>query len=229
MTRVLVLSAFVMLASCAESDLKLDFFRSENYTFSWSEQRAIERIARSTLREVRPLLPTLPAEIQLTVRPGRDVMDETGETASAMAPDAIIWTVNPHREEGVAAITDKWLRASLFHEFHHLVRWAAVEPRSIVDHAVFEGMATAFERDFAGVKTPWADYPPNVSEWAAEIATLPDDAPSRDWLYSHPDGRRLIGMKVGTYWVDRAVLKSGRSAAELATTPTRELLALLEQ
>jgi hypothetical protein len=89
-------------------------------------------------------------------------------------------------------------------------------------------MATAFERDFAGVKTPWADYPSNVSEWAAEIRSLPADASSRDWLYSHPDGRRWIGMKVGTYWVDRARAKSGRSAAELSAVPTRELLALVE-
>lgn len=217
-----------MLSACAHSDLKIDFFRSETYTFSWSEQRAIESVARSALKEVRPLLPKLPATIQLTVRPGRDVIEETGETASAMAPDAIMWTVNPHREEGVTAITDKWLRASLFHELHHLVRWSAAEPHTIVDHALFEGMATAFERDFAGVKTPWADYPANVSEWAAEIKSLPGDAASRDWLYSHPDGRRWIGMRVGTYWVDRAMAKSGRSSAELSTIPTHEVLAFVE-
>jgi hypothetical protein len=154
MTRGLVVSAYALLLGCAQHELTVDFFRSETYTFSWSEQRAIEFIARSTLKEVRPLLPALPANIQLTVRPGRDVIEETGETASAMAPDAIMWTVNPHREGGVAAITHQRLRASLFHEFHHLVRWSAAEPHSIIDHALFEGMATAFERDFAGVKTP---------------------------------------------------------------------------
>ena len=226
MTRVLVLSSLLTVAACADNDLKIDFFRSETYTFSRSEQLAITRVARATLKEVRPLLPALPAKIQLTVRPGRDVIEETGETASAMAPDSIVWTVNPHREDGVTAITSKWLRASLFHEFHHLVRWSAAEPRSIVDHALFEGMATVFERDFAGVKTPWADYPPNVSDWAEEIRNLPEDAWSRDWLYSHPDGRRWIGMKVGTYWVDQATARSKRSSADLATTPTREVLVL---
>jgi hypothetical protein len=107
MTRVLALSALVILSACGESDLKIDFFRSETYTFSWSERRAIEQVAHATLREVRPLLPALPARIQLTVRPGRDVIDETGETASAMSSNAIMWTVNPHREESVAAITEK--------------------------------------------------------------------------------------------------------------------------
>jgi uncharacterized protein YjaZ len=229
MTKGLVVSAYALFLGCAQHELTVDFFRSETYTFSWSEQRAIEFVARSTLKEVRPLLPALPANIQLTVRPGRDVIEETGETASAMAPDAILWTVNPHREGGVAAITHQWLRASLFHEFHHLVRWSAAEPHSIIDHALFEGMATAFERDFAGVKTPWADYPPNVREWAAEIRKLPEDASSRDWLYSHPDGRRWIGMKVGTYWIDQAIAKSGRSSANLSTASTRDLLALIDQ
>jgi len=228
MTRALVLSSLVILSACGESDLKVDFFRSETYTFSWSERRAIEHVARATLKEVRPLLSALPARIQLTVRPGT-VSDETGETASAMSSDAILWTVSPYREEGVAAITEKWLRPSLYHEFHHLVRWSADEPHSIIDWAFFEGMATAFERDFAGVRTPWADYPPNVGDWAAEIRKLPEDAPSRDWLYSHPDGRRWIGMKVGTYWVDRAMAKSGRSSAELASMPTDQLLSLIEQ
>ena len=227
MTRVLVFCC-ALFAGCAQNDLTVDFFRSETYTFSWSEQLAIKRAARSALKEVRPLLPALPAKIQLTVRPDRNVLVETGETAAAMAPDAIIWTVNPHRDGGVAAITQKWLRASLFHEFHHLVRWSAAEPHSIVDHALFEGMATVFERDFAGVTTPWADYPENVDDWAREIRNLPADASSRDWLYSHPDGRRWIGFKVGTYWVDSAVKRSRRSSADLATTPTRDILALLE-
>ena len=219
----------VLLTGCAESDLTVQFLRSETYTFSSSEKGAVEQVARSTIKEVRPLLVTLPARIHLTVRPGLDVIDETGETASAMAPDGIMWTVDPNGHGGVAAITRTWLRATLFHELHHLARSSAADPRSIVDYAVYEGMATVFERDFAGVQTPWGAYPKNVNEWADELMRLPENAPRRDWIYSHPDGRRWIGIKVGAYWVDRASAKSKRSSADLCTTSTGDVLALAEQ
>ena len=58
--------------------------------------RLITQITQSTLREVRSLLQGLPDRIQLTVRPGSDVIEETGETGTAMPPDAIMWTVDPH-------------------------------------------------------------------------------------------------------------------------------------
>ena len=230
MTKVLVVSCLVLASACAERELTVRFFRSDAYAFSASERRAIEQVARATLNEVRPLLPALPPAIHLTVRPGNDVIEETGETASAMPPDAIMWTVDPSRHGGVAAITRQWLRATLFHELHHLARSAQTSQlRTIVDHAVYEGMATAFERDFAGVHTPWGAYPENVDQWAIELLQLPEDASRREWIYSHPDGRQWIGMKVGTYWVDQAMAKTRRSSADLAATPTRDLLALLEE
>lgn len=227
MTKVLVLGACIVLSGCAESDLVIKFLRSETYTFSSREQREITEVARAAIKEVRPLLAALPQRIHLTVRPGNDVIDETGETASAMPPDAIMWTVDPLRHGGVPAITRTWLRATLFHELHHLARSSMNQLDSIVDRAVYEGMATVFERDFAGVKTPWGTYPPNVHEWAIELLRQPDNAPIKDWIYSHPDGRRWIGMKVGAYWVDQASAKSKRSSAELCTTPTRDILVAL--
>ena len=228
MSKVLVLSYCVFVVACAQRDLTVEFLRSGTYTFSLTEKEAIERVARAALKEVRPLLPTLPTKIALMVRPGTDVIEETGETAAAMPPNAIMWTVNPGSDGGVSEVTNKWLRATLFHELHHLARATAGAPRSIVDQAVYEGMATAFERDFAKVQTPWGAYPPNVNEWAVELRSLPDNASQRDWIYSHPDGRRWIGIKVGTYWVDKAMAKSRRSAADLCTTPSRALLALIQ-
>ena len=173
------------------------------------------------------------AERELTVRFFRSdtyTLSPSEETASAMPPNGIMWTVDPDRHGGVAAIARQWLRATLFHELHHLARSAQTNDlRTLADHVLYEGMATAFERDFAGVETPWGAYPPDVDQWAIEVLQLPEDASAREWMYSHPDGRRWIGMKVGTYWVDQAMAKSKRSSADLAATPTRDLLALLEE
>jgi uncharacterized protein YjaZ len=173
------------------------------------------------------------AERELTVRFFRSdtyTLSPSEETASAMPPNGIMWTVDPDRHGGVAAIARQWLRATLFHELHHLARSAQTNDlRTLADHVLYEGMATAFERDFARAQTPWGAYPPNVDEWARELMRLPEDASAREWMYSHPDGRRWIGMKVGTYWVDQAMAKSKRWSADLAATPTRDLLALLEE
>ena len=213
--------------ACNErDDVAIRYLRSDDYTFSRADRRVIDEIAASTATEVRQLLPSLPMPIELFVRPGADVMTETGASATVMPPAAVMWTVDPARTGGVQKVARSWLRQTLFHEFHHLVRSASGSPRSIVERAVFEGMATVFERDFGTIKPPWGDYPDNVSAWATEVASLPDDAPERTWLFTHPDGRRWIGYKVGAYWVDRAAAASGRSAASLVTTPASEVVLL---
>jgi uncharacterized protein YjaZ len=220
-----LLSCVVWLSACDDNP-QVKFLRSETYTFASSERLLIEQITRATIKEVRALLPGLPESIQLTVRPGTAVIPETGEVADAMPPDAIMWTVDPGQHGGVSAITRQWLRAMLFHELHHLARYPAGHPQSIVDRAVFEGMATAFERDFAAVRPPWGAYPENVEAWANELLALPPDAPAQDWMFRHPDGRRWIGYRVGTHWVDQASNKSGRSSRDLVTTPARQVLEL---
>jgi len=220
-----------MLAGCADTDkgVTIRFLRSESYTFTRADRRVIEDGSRAAVADIRRVLPGVPAHIELTVRPGADVIPETGETGSAMPPNGLMFTVDPTRPGGVIAITNAWLRPFLFHDIHHLVRYPAESPGSIVEHAVTEGMATAFERDFAGAAPLWGAYPDNVDEWAAELLALPGDASRRQWLFEHPDGRRWIGYKVGTYWVDQARRKSGKSAAELVAMPTSEILALAGQ
>jgi uncharacterized protein YjaZ len=117
------------------------------------------------------------------------------------------------------------LRSSLFHELHHLIRRTGVE-RSLLEVAISEGMATAFERDFAGARAPWGHYPPEVSSWVEELRHLPTTAERRHWLFRHPDGRRWVAYKAGTYLVDRAMCASGKSSADLASTSSAEVLSL---
>jgi len=84
-------------------------------------------------------------------------------------------------------------------------------------------MANAFERDVGGASYPWAEYPTNVAAWVAELAALPPDARSRERMVAHPDGRRWIGHRAGTYLIDQAVRTSGLSAAQLAQTSTEQV------
>ena len=95
-----------------------------------------------------------------------------------------------------------------------------------MDGVISEGMATAFQRDFAGSDPPFEEYPSDVSSWVEELMALGPGARYDHWMFDHPDGRQWIGYRAGTYLVDLAIRKSGRSAAELVATPTDEIISI---
>lgn len=209
-------------AGCAEDAVQVEFYTVQGHTFSETQKEQVRRIANDTAREVRRLLPALPERLHLEVRPGQQVIPETGESASAFPPNAVSWTVDFDR---ASEVIPKQLRATLFHELHHLVRDAKLPRETILDAAISEGMATVFERDFAGGAAPWGLYPPEVEAWTAELLALPPAAPRQEWLFRHPDGRRWIGFKVGTYLVERAIRSSGKSLPALVWTPSATIAA----
>jgi uncharacterized protein YjaZ len=218
----------MILATCSSCEARLVEvqFENEGRTFSPAERRAIQDTADAVARDARPLLPTLPTRLTLVVQPGKDVIAETGESATTTLPATVYWIVDPDRD--VLSTIRQELRPTLFHEMHHLVRDARVPRATIMDSVISEGLATAFERDLGNVNPPWGIAPPeNVAmEWTRELLRQPDHASRKEWLFQHPDGRRWIGMRVGTFLVDRAMRASGRHAAELASVPTEEILGL---
>ena len=216
---LLLLAAF----GCAEPGVELEF--RAGHAFSRAEREAIRDVAERAVADARRQLPALPSHLRITIQAGSRVIPETGETGGIGLPGAVYWTVDPAHDGGVVAIVNAQLRATLLHEWYHLVREARVPTNSLVDHVVSEGLATAFERDVGGRAPPWAAYPAEVDAWTAEFLALPGDAPVRDWMYQHPDGRRWIGYKVGTRLADRARLTSGLSLTELATLDTNQIVA----
>ena len=226
-TRLACILLGALSAACQADELIVEY-REVEHRFSGAERRVIERISRSTVADVRPLLPALRESITLRVDADDNVSATTNAAATAVAPDRIYWSVDPDGSRGVAATAEAHLRAMLFHELHHLVRDTAVIRASLMDHVVSEGMASVFERDYAGARYPFSQYPDNVAVWLAELAALPASADLNQWMFRHPDGRRWIGFRVGTYLVDRAVAASGRSSADLAAVPTACVLELAD-
>jgi hypothetical protein len=216
--------AVVVLAACSACKSRLvDVeFETEGRAFSSAEESAIRDIAESTARDVRVLLPTLPQHLKLVAGQGKRVIPETGETATTVLPSSVYWTVDPDRD--VLAVVRKELRPTLFHELHHLSRETSVARAELMDSVVTEGLATAFERDFGGVNPPWGAAPPEIMEWTREVMHQPSTASRETWLSRHPDGRRWIGLRVGTFLVDRAMKTSGRTSADLIAVPTAEIL-----
>jgi uncharacterized protein YjaZ len=220
--------AVLLVSACGACRDSTTGIRTEfvgSYAFSATDRRTIARVAGLAARDARQHLPALASELTLQVRSGKDVIPELGASAVAGLQDWVQWTVDPDRPEGVVKIAETHLRGALFHEFHHLVRGSTIVSTTLMDHVVTEGMATAFERDFAGESRPWADYPGDVSKWVDQLLLQPPTADRSEWLSRHPDGRRWIGFKAGTYLVDQAMKRLNRSSAELVAAPTAEILA----
>jgi hypothetical protein len=220
--------AVLLVGACSACRDSTTGIRTEfvgSYAFSATERRTIARIAGLATLEARRSLPALAPQLTLQVQSGKDVIPELGATATVAGSAWVRWTVDPDHPGGVVKIAESHLRATLFHELHHLVRSSTVSHHTLMDHVISEGLATAFERDFAGASYPWSDYPSDVSKWVDELLSLPPTAPRSEWMFRHPDGRRWIGYRAGTYLVDRAMKRLDRTSAELVTTSTEEILA----
>jgi uncharacterized protein YjaZ len=188
----------------------------------------IRELAERTETEVRQILPGIPDEIELAVQTGAMVIPETGANGTAISAQRVVFTVDPARPGGITAVASEHLRHTLYHEFHHLARsWVIFPPlqqERFIDGVVAEGLASAFERDFAGYSGFWHQYSEEVGAWVDELLPLPVTAPIMHWMYMHPDGRRAIGYRAGTYIADRAMAESGLSAADLVNTAARDVL-----
>jgi hypothetical protein len=212
---------FVLLSvSCAKHDVDIEL-PHVGRALTRGERAELQRVADDAFRDVRAQLEGLPPRLVLVVRRGKDVIPETGENGTASYPGNVMWTLDPDRD-ALATIRTQ-LRATLFHELHHLARASRVETHTLVDRAVTEGLATAFERDAAHVDPPWGKVPDDAA-WEHDVLAQPPDADTTPWMSRHPDGRRWIGMRVGTAWADRATRSTGKTPATLVFASTDEIL-----
>ena len=214
------LLAVVLFTSCGQHDITLQYRHVDDYTFSRAELRTIQTIADDATRDARELLPALPQTLVLEVIPSdKDVIEEVGYTVET-GGNTVYWGVRPDRDEGIAGIAEEYLRPAMFAMFFRIVRTQELGyGMSLPDHIVNSGLETVFARDFAATTYPWAAYPPDVADWVRELLASPEGEHG-PWMSRHPDGRRWIGIKAGTYLVDRAIESSGESVLDLVSTPT---------
>ena len=216
--------AAATLGGCERHVVDIEGPRSGR-SLSPAEEAELQRVADSAFREARSLLQDLPARLTLIVKFGKDVIPETGESASFGYPGNVGLTIDPDRDVLVTIRT--FVRACLLHELHHLARMSRV-PNSVAlrDRVILEGLATAFERDTMKATPPWGEVSPEVADWAREILRLPETVETEPWFKTRSDGRRFVGYRVGTFLVDRASKASKKSPAQLVFATTAEVLAL---
>ena len=222
------LSVFLLvvpLSACRVHSIRVECYDADLYRFVPADRRVLQEIADQTVVEVRRLLPTLPQGLLLRVRPSAEgILAATGEGATSQPPNTVEWVFTPR--DGVIDIARAHLRTALFHELHHLARFHHVASTALLDLVIAEGLATAFERDFAHSAPPWGEYGDEVSGWAKALIAMPRNEQWDSTFEQHPDGRLWIGSRTGTYLVDRAMRVSGRNSASLIAVPTDEIISM---
>ena len=208
--------------------LNIYFLHTDEYQFSNDLQKRIEQVVQGAEKEVRKLLPQLAEYLNFTFLPSKNVIPETGEVGRAANKNWIQIALNPWHERPIEEIVDAEIRRTVFHEANHLVRMKAIEwGGTLIADAIFEGLGTVFERDFAGSKPKWGEYDTAViRDWTEEVLSLDSEKANRQhWFFDHPDGRRWIAYKVGTYVVDQAIKNNpNENAATLVDRPADDIL-----
>ena len=203
------------------------FLDTDSYTFTGDEIAVVRKALNEAEAEVRTLLPSLPAKLSLLVSPTEFVIPELGSMGIALSPDIIQFSVDPEHAGGVAEVACATFRFTLFHECHHAAREKALgrQGTSLVPSAIHEGLATAFERDFAGHEPLWGYDNTEIHSWTAGFLALGAQDYCH-WLFNHPEGRRWIGDKAGTYLVDRAIANGKTSAVKLLAVEWSDVLTM---
>jgi hypothetical protein len=130
--------------------------------------------------------------------------------------------------EGLQTILDG-VRPMVFHEINHAARFnIPIWHHSFLDNSLFEGLATVFAREHAQASEPWDNYPSNVADWVQEIIDKNDSFNTQEYRFNHPDGRKWITYKVGTYMTDQAMQNSGKSVIELSQMECADILKLAD-
>jgi uncharacterized protein YjaZ len=183
--------------------------------------------------EVRELLPKLPETIQIYFS-DYGILPETGVGGFAYAPDIITISIDPDFTDKKKQQRD--IRPTIFHESFHIHQGFTGQGGlfTAVENAIYEGMATVFEREYCDIWQQYGDYretaEADLSQWLKELQKLSikefDDNYS-DWKFYHPTLKeKWIVYRVGTWLVDEVLSKHPLSIMDLSAKTAAEVLDL---
>ena len=233
-----LLASTLILTNSVFADTTINF-NSEVHAFTQDEKQLITNIVNRTEQSVRDLLPSLTEEITFNiVTTNRNLDIVGGATGRADAPGVIELTLSTASKDGISGAANSALTSSVYHELHHLVRgWTITQNKYGAQHGipvavVNEGLASIFAETYTDEYFAAAyDYPEQAAVWLDEIMQLPLDANYNHWVSGfHPDGRTVIGYRIGRYVVHEAMRKTGKDILELSEmTPSAILAVVLDR
>ncbi|MCX2719191.1 DUF2268 domain-containing putative Zn-dependent protease [Lentiprolixibacter aurantiacus] len=209
-------------------------FQEDSTGFTKSQKDFIRDLINTSEKEVRSLLPDLPDSIKVIVENvdwDLDIVGGVTGRTETNSPPLVIVQISGQYREGIMDSIHSGLKATIFHEFHHLSRGWAIQDNKfsygIPNAMVNEGLAVVFTELYTGNVQQVNSYTDEADNWVKEIISLPKDASYSDWVMGeHPDGRTYIGYRSGNYMVRKAMNRSGKNILELSALMPDDIIKL---
>lgn len=199
-------------------------------------EKPLEVIIAKSYDEVRKLLPKLPKTIQIYFG-NYGIIPESGVGGFAYAHNIITISIDPDFKDRKKQT--KELRSTIFHEAFHIYQnyTSKSGPFTAIDNAIYEGMATIFEREYCGKWQPYGDYRKTSEEklkgWLQDLQQLSLEEFKdnySEWKFFHPKLKeRWIVYKVGSWMIDQVLQKHKLSIIDLSSKTATEVLDLYNQ
>ena len=207
-------------------------FQEDSLKFTERQKVFILEVISNSEKEVRNLLPKLPDSIKVIVENvdwDLDIVGGVTGRTETNSPPMVLIQISNNYQGGVIDSVYQGIKATIFHEFHHLSRGWAIQDNKfsygIPNAMVNEGLAVAFTEIYTGNINEVNAYTDEADNWVKEILALPLDASYADWVMGeHPDGRTYIGYRTGNFLVRRAMNNSGKNILELSNLMPNEII-----
>lgn len=207
--------------------IKVIHYQNKEYELSFKS------LISEALNEVRKLLPNLPTIIQIYFS-DYGILEDSGIGGYAYSSDTITISLDPNFNNIEKQKSN--IRPTVFHEAFHLSQKFTGEhgPFSAIENAIYEGMATVFEREMAGVLEPYGDYRQiaevKLKQWVEELSNISagdfdDEIVYSKWKFYHPElHERWIAYRTGTWLVDQVLKRQKLTIMDLETRKASEVL-----
>lgn len=212
---------------------KLDVvFQEDALKFTEPQKVFIREVLYNSEKEVRNLLPELPDSIKVIVENvdwNLDIVGGVTGRAETNSPPLVLLQISNNYYGGIIDSVKLGIKATIFHEFHHLSRGWAIQDNKfgpgIPNAMVNEGLAVVFTELYTGRINEVEAYTDEADNWVKEILALPLDASYAEWVMGeHPDGRTYIGYRTGNFLARKAMTKSGKTILELSELMPNEII-----
>ncbi|HSX44332.1 MAG TPA: DUF2268 domain-containing putative Zn-dependent protease [Candidatus Saccharimonadales bacterium] len=201
-----------------------------------SNEKPLEASISKFYDEVCELLPKLPKSVKIYFS-DNGIIPESGVGGYAFSHDIITVSIAPDFEDKKQLF--KGVRPTIFHEvFHQYQNYTGESgPFSAIENAIYEGMATIFEREYCGIWQPYGDYretpEEKLKQWINDLQELSlQDFENNysDWKFFHPRLKeRWIVYKVGTWIIDQILKKRHLTILDLSEMTATDVLKLYEK
>jgi uncharacterized protein YjaZ len=200
--------------------MKIFFTEADLWTENKPLQTEVKKAISSAYKDVRKLLPDISRKLSYVVQANTwawQIIPQYGIGAYALNGDMVIIFIDAKVPYGEASLL-KNTYETVFHESNHTVRYnrGFGSGNNFLQGCIFEGIATVFERHRTESQPLFGDYNPvEAKQWLEEIKQQGSNINYSEYKFTHPDGRKWIAYKVGTYIVDEALRKSGKTIEEI--------------